>query len=200
MPVVTTIELCHNHSNERIRNYGVRMQCANAPTGTLHAVLDLDTIEFAPGEEKTWDITKYGHIAIWYYCWYEWFDGRNWRYVPQGPTYTAAPGAYFPKVGYEFQVARAEGREPHIEPIGESIALAPLSPTTGFVTVYESSDGGTGDPAKTVWQFFVGGQPVKTTNKYFAQTARLAVRTKSQVTATFNAVDGNVLSQLRVAL
>lgn len=29
-----------------------------------------------------------------------------------------------------------------------------------YVTVFESSDGGSGDPAKTFWQFFVGTQPV----------------------------------------
>jgi hypothetical protein len=27
----------------------------------------------------------------------------------------------------------------------------------GYVCVYEASDGGTGNPVKTVWQFFVGG-------------------------------------------
>ena len=29
----------------------------------------------------------------------------------------------------------------------------------GHVSVYESSDGGTGDPAKTHWIFFVGARP-----------------------------------------
>ena len=33
-----------------------------------------------------------------------------------------------------------------------------------YVTVYESTDGGTGDPRKTFWQFFVGATTVSTDN------------------------------------
>ena len=68
---------------------------------------------------------------------------------------------------------------------------------TGLVTVFESSDGGSGDPAKTTWQFFVGSQPVTTANHFLAQTVRLAVDTNSQVQVTFDAT--NTLSQVRIA-
>jgi hypothetical protein len=59
----------------------------------------------------------------------------------------------------------------------------------GYITVYESSDGGTGDPAKTAWQFFVGNQPVTTENHFLAETVRLAVETSSEVQVTFD--EGN---------
>jgi hypothetical protein len=67
----------------------------------------------------------------------------------------------------------------------------------GYVTVYEASDGGSGDPAKTTWQFFVGTQAVNTTNHFLAQTARLAVNTNSRVQVTFDDTNRKV-SQLRV--
>jgi hypothetical protein len=63
--------------------------------------------------------------------------------------------------------------------------------------VYESSDGGTGDPAKTIWQFFVGTQPVNTTNQFFSQTIRVAIQTNSQVQVTFDNTT-KALSQVRI--
>ena len=68
----------------------------------------------------------------------------------------------------------------------------------GYVTVYESSDGGTGDPAKTLWQFFVGGHPVTTENHFLAETVRLAIDTNSRVRVTYDADQGNKLSQVRI--
>jgi hypothetical protein len=69
----------------------------------------------------------------------------------------------------------------------------------GYVCVYESSDGGTGDPAKTFWQFFVGAQPVTTANHYLAETMRLAVETNSKVKVTYDPAAGNTISQARIA-
>jgi hypothetical protein len=66
----------------------------------------------------------------------------------------------------------------------------------GYVCVYEASDGGTGNPAKTIWQFFVGGQPVKTENHWLAETMRLAVKTNSKVKVTYD--QNNVMSQARI--
>jgi hypothetical protein len=68
----------------------------------------------------------------------------------------------------------------------------------GFVTVFESSDAGTGDPAKTLWQFFVDTQAVTTANHFLAETVRLAIETNSRVQTTFNPADGNKLSQVRI--
>ena len=69
---------------------------------------------------------------------------------------------------------------------------------TGYVKVYESSDGGTGDPHKTTWQFFVDEQAVSTTNRYLAETVRLAVETSSQVRVTYDPQNGNALFQVRI--
>jgi hypothetical protein len=70
---------------------------------------------------------------------------------------------------------------------------------TGHVTVYESSDGGTGDPNMTLWQFFIDNQPVTTKNHYLAQTARLAIETNSLVQVTYDDANQNKLSQVRLA-
>jgi hypothetical protein len=67
-----------------------------------------------------------------------------------------------------------------------------------YVTVFESSDGGSGDPAKTFWQFFVGTQPVGTTNPLIAETMRLAINTSSKVRVTFDQQAGNMMSQARI--
>jgi hypothetical protein len=74
-----------------------------------------------------------------------------------------------------------------------------MATATGYITVYESSDGGTGDLAKTTWQFFVGPQAVNTANQFFAETARLAIETNSPVTVTFDPTSQNKLSQVRIA-
>jgi len=73
----------------------------------------------------------------------------------------------------------------------------------GYVTVLESSDGGSGNPAKTFWQFFVhvlGGttQQVTTENARLAETMRLAVETTSKVRVTYDD-DTKIMSQARVA-
>jgi hypothetical protein len=67
-----------------------------------------------------------------------------------------------------------------------------------FVTVFESTDGGTGDPAKTFWQFFVGGQPVRTENPLIAETMQLAIKTSSKVRVAFDSAAGNTMSQARI--
>ena len=77
----------------------------------------------------------------------------------------------------------------------------------GYVTVFESSDGGSGQAADTFWQFFIGGQPenfidgqpVTTRNPLLAETIRLAVNTSSKVRVTFDPNRGNVMSQARIA-
>jgi hypothetical protein len=68
----------------------------------------------------------------------------------------------------------------------------------GYVTVFESSDGGTGDPAKTFWQFFIGTQPVRTENRFLAETMRLAVDSSSKVSVTYDENKGNTMSQARI--
>jgi len=117
---LTTKEYCYNDSNVRIRNFGIRMQCSNAPAGVLHAVIDADTIEILPGEHREWDISRYGHIAVWFYDWFEWYDGQNWQYVPQSQTYTAKPGNYFPEVGCQFTPGKSEGHEPVVRLVAEA--------------------------------------------------------------------------------
>ena len=67
-----------------------------------------------------------------------------------------------------------------------------------FIKVFESSDGGSGDPAKTIWQFFVGAQPVTTNNPMLAETMQLAVNTQSRVRVTFDPAAGNTMSQARI--
>lgn len=68
----------------------------------------------------------------------------------------------------------------------------------GHVTVFESSDGGTGDPVKTIWQFFVEAQPVRTENRFLAETMRLAVDTSSKVRVTYDENKSNTMSQARI--
>ena len=66
---------------------------------------------------------------------------------------------------------------------------------TGSVTVYESSDAGSGDPTKTFWQFFVdtargpgGTIAVRTRNVRLAETMRFAIETKSKVRVSYDDV------------
>jgi hypothetical protein len=70
-----------------------------------------------------------------------------------------------------------------------------MATAEGYVMVYESSDGGTGDPAKTRWQFFVGDVAVSTDNHFLAETVRLAIDTNSRVQVTHQ--DGTA-SQVRI--
>src|ERR1700674_5044621 len=67
-----------------------------------------------------------------------------------------------------------------------------------YVLVYEASDGGTGDPRLTVWQFFIGAQPVTTKNPELAETIRLAVDSNSKVKATYDDQNANTLLQARI--
>lgn len=67
----------------------------------------------------------------------------------------------------------------------------------GYVTVYESSDGGTGDPAKTHWIFFVGGQALNTDNHWIAETMRLAVSMNSRVRVEYDP-NAFIASQARI--
>jgi hypothetical protein len=75
---------------------------------------------------------------------------------------------------------------------------AHMAEVEDIVKVYESSDGGTGDPAKTVWQFFVGAQPTVTKNREIAETMRLAIRTNQKVKVTYDPAKGNTISQARI--
>jgi len=69
-----------------------------------------------------------------------------------------------------------------------------------YVTVYESTDGGSGDPRKTFWQFFVGATAVGTDNPLHAETMRLAIETSSKVSVTFKEETANhVMLQARLA-
>lgn len=67
-----------------------------------------------------------------------------------------------------------------------------------YVTVFESSDGGSGDPVKTFWQFFVGAQAVSTNNSLLAETMRLAVYSSSKVRVTYDETNSNTMSQARI--
>jgi hypothetical protein len=74
----------------------------------------------------------------------------------------------------------------------------------GYVTVFESSDGGSGDPAKTLWQFFVhalggGTEQMTTENAKLADAMRLAIETTSKVRVTYDDAT-RVMSQARVAM
>jgi len=72
----------------------------------------------------------------------------------------------------------------------------------GYVTVFESSDGGTGDPDKTLWQFFIdpGNAPreaVTTKNRQLAETIRFAVETNNRVRVSYD--DGaHTMTQARI--
>ena len=73
-----------------------------------------------------------------------------------------------------------------------------MATVNDFIKVFESSDGGSGDPAKTIWQFFVGAQAVTTTNRTIAETMQLAVNTNSKVQVTYDPTVGNTMSQARI--
>jgi hypothetical protein len=71
----------------------------------------------------------------------------------------------------------------------------------GYVTVYESSDGGSGDPNETIWQFFIfdgnKNNPVTTRNHRLARTMRLAIETYRRVRVTCGD-DDSTMSQARI--
>ena len=73
-----------------------------------------------------------------------------------------------------------------------------MASVNDYVRVYEATDAGTGDPAKTFWQFFVGAQPVFTKNPVIAQTMRLAVKTESKVRVEYDPANTNTISQARM--
>jgi hypothetical protein len=65
-----------------------------------------------------------------------------------------------------------------------------------LISVYESADGGSGNPVKTFWNISVGGTSYKTDNFQLAETARLAILTNSKITVI---ADGNhKLSEIRI--
>jgi hypothetical protein len=75
-----------------------------------------------------------------------------------------------------------------------------MATTEGYVTVFESSDGGSGNPGNTNWQFFVdpGNAPrqqVTTKNQQLADTIRFAVETSSRVRVTYDPAAPHVMSQ-----
>lgn len=69
-----------------------------------------------------------------------------------------------------------------------------------YVMVFESTDGGSGKPEKTFWQFLMGNGnfPVTTDNPLLAETMRLAVETSSKVRATYSDSSPHVMSQARI--
>ncbi|MBT8079180.1 MAG: hypothetical protein KJO31_11440 [Gammaproteobacteria bacterium] len=71
----------------------------------------------------------------------------------------------------------------------------------GYVTVYESSDGATGDPDQTIWQFFVydgiKNTPVRTKNVRLARTMRLAIETNREVKVIYDEME-STMSQARI--
>lgn len=75
---------------------------------------------------------------------------------------------------------------------------AEMATASGYVTVYEASDGGSGDPRKTFWQFFVDKQAVTSENPDIADTMRFAIETSRAVDVTFDDAT-NVISQARIA-
>ena len=80
---------------------------------------------------------------------------------------------------------------------GSSIGVISMAQIEGYVTVYESSDGGSGDAAKTHWIFFVGGQALNTDNYQIAETMRLAVVTNNSVRVQYDPA-GPTVSQARL--
>jgi hypothetical protein len=73
----------------------------------------------------------------------------------------------------------------------------------GYVAVYESTDGGTGDPRKTFWVFRLKKNAseyldVRTTNPDFAETARLAFITNNLVYVFYDENNENTLSQIKI--
>jgi hypothetical protein len=72
-----------------------------------------------------------------------------------------------------------------------------MAEVSGHIKVFEASDGGSGDPRKTAWQFFVGNQAVITSNENIADTARLAVKTASSVKVSYDP-SSHVILQMRM--
>jgi hypothetical protein len=73
----------------------------------------------------------------------------------------------------------------------------------GYVTVYESSDGASGDPRQTFWNFFVapGNAPprqVHTINERLADTMRLAIETNSRVRVSYEDQAPHTMSEARI--
>jgi hypothetical protein len=66
----------------------------------------------------------------------------------------------------------------------------------GRISVYESSDGGSGDPRRTTWQFFVGEQAVSTLNPDHAKTIQLALQKNSEVQVTVD--NAQRVTQVRI--
>lgn len=81
-----------------------------------------------------------------------------------------------------------------------------MAQAEGYITVYESSDGGTGEAAQTFWQFFVDENPVipadrvnvTTENFRMAETIRLAIDKDQKVKVTYDDENQNKISQVRI--
>lgn len=84
-----------------------------------------------------------------------------------------------------------------------------MATINGYITVYESSDGGSGNAEDTFWQFFVDSDPttpgnrvpVTTRNFRIAETIRLAINTGQKVRVSYSDEDGesgNRISQARI--
>jgi hypothetical protein len=65
-----------------------------------------------------------------------------------------------------------------------------------LISVYESADRGSGNPAQTQWNIFVGGTAYNTKNPLLAETARLAILANRKVTVIADA--NNKLSEIRI--
>ena len=76
-----------------------------------------------------------------------------------------------------------------------------MAQAKGYITVFEASDGGTGNPCRTLWQFFVCSstdrQAVRTENHWIAETALLAIKTNALVQVEYDATS-SVVSQVRM--
>jgi hypothetical protein len=69
--------------------------------------------------------------------------------------------------------------------------------TRGYITIFEASDRGTGNPLDTIWTLLVGGVRVTTTNERLAETAELAITTASRVDIEFDPAN-DVISQIHM--
>src|SRR2546423_14305644 len=71
----------------------------------------------------------------------------------------------------------------------------------GYITVFEATDGGSGLPAKTNWQFFVCNatqrEAVTTVNPLVAEAVMLAIKTTAFVRVSYDAAT-RVAAQVRM--
>jgi hypothetical protein len=65
---------------------------------------------------------------------------------------------------------------------------------TGYVCKFEVTD----DAGGSRWNFFIGGQPVRTGNAEIAGSIRLAIETSSQVYCVYDDANGNAITQVQI--